>query len=31
MQYVFKCQKSEDGWQRNYIWIQEYFIGSINP
>ena len=27
VQYAFEWQKSEDGWQRDHIWVQEYPIG----
>ena len=31
VQCTFEWQKSEDGWRRDHIWIQEYPIGSTNP
>ena len=28
---AFEWQKSEDGWRRDHVWVQEYPIGSTNP
>ena len=31
VQCAFEWQKSEDGWRRDHVWVQEYLIGSTNP
>ena len=28
---AFNWQKSEDGWQRDHVWVQEYPTGTMNP